>query len=190
MGPYVPSLFLEPEMEAAPLVDLAVRFCAKRLGQTESEIRRGLAKEDPEVHSTLRYAIAKGLSEHLGRLGRAIQAVYLYGSAMNGGAKAGSDIDLIVVVSRKLDQAESLLRRLDLSLLASYRALLGGGRAPASLLDVHFVDAEEEEKRLGYGAIVHSTDMSPVCLWRVTPRVSGAPLAGGPRAFLPLTGRG
>lgn len=189
MGPYIPSMLLGPEMETAPLLDLAVRFCARRLGKSERDVLRDLAGEDPEAHSTLRYSIAKGLSEHLGRLGRAIRAVYLYGSAMNGDARACSDIDLIVVVDRKLDQAQTLLRRLDLALVTSYRALLGGEAGLTSLLDVHFVDAEEEEKRQGYGAILCSTETSPVCLWRDTPRVSGAPLAGGPRAFYPLTAR-
>jgi predicted nucleotidyltransferase len=189
VGPYTPSLLLEPEIEADLLLDQAVEFCKRRLGKSEREVRLGLAQEDPEVHSTLRYAIAKGLSEHLGRLGRAVRAVYVYGSAMNGDAGACSDIDLVVIVGHKLDQAVALLRRLDLALVTSYRALIECERRPASLLDVHLVDVEEEEKRHGYGAVVCSTRTSPVCLWRYTPRVSGAPLAGSPHASS-LTARG
>jgi predicted nucleotidyltransferase len=189
VGPHLPSMILEPEMDAAPLLDAALRFCSLRLGRTEKEILEDLRREEREAHSSLRYAMAKGLSEYLARLGRSIQGVYLYGSTMNGDARAGSDIDLIVVVGRKLDQAQALLRRLDLALLTAYRELLGSEVGPRSILDVHLVDADEEVERQGYGAVVHSTETSPVCLWRDTPRVSGAPLAGSPRAFR-LSARG
>ena len=183
MGLEFPSMILEPEMDAAPLLDCAVRFCATRLGKSEKEIVRALEAGDPGAHSTLRYAIAKGLSAHLAGLGRSIQAVYLYGSSMNGDARAGSDIDLIVIVGRKLDQAQALLRRLDVALVTAYRDLLEDDAGPRSILDVHLVDVDEEVERRGYGAVVHSSETSPVCLWRDTPRVSGAPLAGSPRAF-------
>ncbi len=183
MGLEFPSMILEPEMNAAPLLDCAVRFCATRLGKDEREIVCALQSGEPEAHSTLRYAIAKGLSEHLAGLGCSIQAVYLYGSSMNGDARAASDIDLIVIVRRVLDQAQALLRRLDVALATAYRDLLGDEEGLRSMLDVHLVDADEEVERRGYGALVHSTETSPVCLWRDTPRVSGAPLAGSPRAF-------
>ena len=188
MGPYIPSLFLEPEMDAAPLLDLAVRFCARRLGKSEAEVLRDLEGGESEAHSTLRYSIAKGLTEHLARLGRAIQGVYLYGSAMNGDAHVASDIDLIVIVAQRFDEASALLRRLDLALVAACRERLGTEGVPRSLLDVHLVDVDDEADRRGYGALVHSTETSPVCLWRHTPRVPGAPLAGSPRAF-PLSAR-
>lgn len=117
------------------------------------------------MHSLLRYAIAKRLANYLGQLGGGICGVYLYGSTMNDDAGPCSDIDLVVVVKRKRDQALLLLRCLDLALLTSCRAFIDPMRLPASLLDVHLVDVEEEKNRRGYGAILHSPQTHSVCLW-------------------------
>jgi predicted nucleotidyltransferase len=181
MKPYVPSLLLSAELEGGPLLDEALQFCAERLRRPESEVRRALRGDDQEAHSTLRYAIAKGLSVYLARIGGGIYAVYLYGSAMKGEARPFSDIDLLVLVDRKLDQVRAFLGRVDLALVTAYRSLLGTKDDPASLLDIHLVDVGEEEARQGYGALVGSARISPVCLWRVTPKVSGAPMARSPR---------
>jgi predicted nucleotidyltransferase len=99
---------------------------------------------------------------------------------MTGNAGIASDIDLIVVVEHKLDQVRNLLQRLDLALVTSYRSLLGLTSGLAKLLDVHIVDVEERLKRHGYGAVLCSSETSPVCLWRLSPKVSGAPVGQGP----------
>lgn len=166
MSPNTPSGLLAAELEAEVLLDRAVMFCANRLHMTEIRVVQTLQRGEPEVHSTLRYAVAKGVGDYLRELGCGFRAVYLYGSAMNGNAGIASDIDLIIIVEHKLDQVCNLLQRLDLALVTSYRMLLGFAYGPASLLDVHIVDVEEERKRDGYGAVLCSPETSPVCLWR------------------------
>ena len=104
-------------------------------------------------------------ASYLGGLECGVRAVYLYGSTMNDEAGFCSDIDLIVLVERKRDQARVLLRQLDLALLTSYRTLIGEGHLPATLLDVHFVDEGEEKARRGYGAVLRSLHTGPVSLW-------------------------
>jgi predicted nucleotidyltransferase len=186
-----PSVLLASEMKAEGLLKEALAASARRLGRSEEDLLTALQANDAEAHSSFRYAIAKGLGGHLATLGSGVVALYVYGSTMDGGATSTSDIDLIVLVNRKIDPMRSLLRRMDAALVASYRRLLGDLRAPLSLLDAHLVDVEEERERCGYGAVLSSTRTCPVCLWRSPPRVTGAPLARGPHSpTLCLSARG
>jgi len=160
-----PSGLPAAELESEILLNCAVAFCADRLHVDVERAVIALRNGEALAHSTLRYRIAKGIAGYLGRLECGICGVYLYGSAMNGDAHIASDIDLIVVVHRKLDQAYTLLQRLDIALVTSYQALLGPIHGPATLLDVQFVDVEEQREHRGCGAILCSADVSPVCLW-------------------------
>jgi len=161
-----PSGLLAAELEAEVLLDRALMFCADRMHRSVDQVIQAAREGETEVHSTLRYAVAKGLGTYLGSLGCDFRAFYLYGSAMNGDAGIASDIDLIIVVKHKLDQVSRLLQRLDLALTTSYKSLLGLTPGPGKLLDVHLVDIEEREMRHGYGAVLCSSETSPVCLWR------------------------
>ncbi len=171
-----PSGLLAAELEAEALLDRALMFCADRMHRSADQVIQALQEGEPEVHSTFRYAIANGLGAYLGNLGCDFRAFYLYGSAMNGNAGIASDIDLIIVIEHKLDQVCRLLQRLDLALVTSYRSLLGLVSGPVGLLDVHLVDVEEREMRHGYGAVLCSSETSPICLWRQLPEVAGAPV--------------
>lgn len=160
----IPSGLLAAELEPEVLLNRAVAFCATRLHLDMEQTVVALRNGEALAHSTLRYWIAKGIAGYLGGLECGVCGVYLYGSAMNGNAQIGSDIDLIVVVHRKLDQAYALLQKLDLALVTAYRGLLGPIRGPARLLDVQFADVEEQRKYRGCGAILRSVEASPVCL--------------------------
>ena len=183
-----PSLLLAPEMEAEKLFARAIAFCNHRVRGKREQVFAALRTGDTELHSTLRYALAKELAAYLGRLGCSFQGVYLYGSTMQGEAHPSSDIDLIILVGQKKDRILALLRGLDLALVTVYRILLNTGKVPCSLLDVHVVDLQESNKSQGYGAILDSTGTRPICLWRYTPKVSGAPLAGSPHVSLSARG--
>jgi len=163
-----PSMLTRTELDADALLQSCIVCCAKQLNLDEQSVHRQLRNGSCQAHSLLRYTIAKRLADYLGRLGGGICGVYLYGSAMNDTAQPNSDIDLVILVERKLDQARTLLQQLDLALLTSYRALIGIARVPRSLLDVHLVDTEEEKMRRSYGAVIHSLQTSPVCLWKRT----------------------
>ena len=161
-----PSMLAEAELDADTLLESAVSSCARQLHLDEQDVCRQLREGSCPTHSLLRYAVAKRVADYLGQLDGGIRGVYLYGSAMDDTARSCSDIDLVVLVERKLDQARSLLQQLDLALLTSYRALIGTAPHPRSLLDVHLVDLEEERTRRSYGAVIHSLQTRPLCLWR------------------------
>ena len=163
-----PSMLAGTELDANALLKSAISCCARQLNLDEQNVHQQLRDSSCQVHSLLRYTVAKRVANYLGQLDGGIRGVYLYGSAMNDTARSSSDIDLIVLVERKLDQARTLLQQLDLALLTSYRALIGTAPLPRSLLDVHLVDMEEEKTRRSYGAVIHSLQTSPVCLWRRT----------------------
>jgi hypothetical protein len=165
MLPYTPSVFLPAEMEPSRMLEQAADFCAKRLGKTREEVQQGLQAGAPDVNSSFRYALAKGVWAYLSQLSCGLHRIYLYGSALSGDAGTCSDIDLVILVDRKLDQARTLLQRIDLSLTCSYRGLIGCTEEPSSLLDVHLVDAEEEKQHSSYGAVPSSIEASPVRLW-------------------------
>lgn len=153
------------------MVTDALRECARRIGCGDTEFLDRLLRGDHTSHSQFRYATAKRLAEHLSRLGGGLQGVFVYGSTMTDQAVACSDIDMLVVIDRKSDQAMTLIGRIDLALSSGFRSLLPECRTPDSLLDIHLLDADEVKNRHGYGAVLNSVQASPICLWRTTPRV-------------------
>ena len=166
MNRYMPSLLLEPELPADDVLANAVDFCSVKLGVSSDAVHRALAAGESTVHSLVRYAVAKQLARYLGGLSSGFRGIYLYGSTMNDSAEASSDIDLLVVVEQKTDQASALLLRLDDALVGSFHRLLDCSICPISLLDVHLVDIEEAHRCRGYGSVLSSIEASPVCLWR------------------------
>ena len=171
MSKGIPSNFLPPEIEGAAVVADALSRCAQRIGCGDDAFFERLLQGDHASHSLLRYEVAKRLADHLGRLGEGLSQVFVYGSTMTDRAVPCSDIDMLVVLAHKSDQAMTLIGRIDLSLSAGFRLLLPGCRTPDSLLDIHLVDEVEAKTRRGYGAVLNSVQASPVCLWRTTPRV-------------------
>jgi hypothetical protein len=181
MNVETPSGLLPSEAPAVALIERAIDRCARRRGEFSESTLERLRRGDPETHSSFRYALAKGLGEYLGGLGASFRALYVYGSAMGNAASPCSDIDLLIVVERRRDEVARLLLRIDLALATCYRELLQGAPAPASLLDVHVMDASEERERRGYGALLTGLGTCPVCLWRSSPPDGrGSSLLGGP----------
>ena len=166
MNVETPSALLPSEAPAGALVERAIDRCARRRGEASESTLERLRRGDPEAHSSFRYALAKELGEYLGGLGVSFRALYVYGSAMGSAASSCSDIDILAVVERRRDEVMRLLLRIDLALAACYRELLQGIPTPASLLDVHVMDAGEERERRGYGALLTGLGTCPVCLWR------------------------
>jgi hypothetical protein len=170
-----PSGLLPSEAPAAALMERAIAQCARRRGEPPDSLIEHLRRGDPEVHSLFRYALAKELGQYLGGLGASFRALYVYGSSMGAASSPCSDIDILAVVERRRDEVVRLFLRVDLALAACYRQLLHGAQAPASLLDVHILDAREERERRGYGALLTGLGTCPVCLWRA-PRETPAGL--------------
>ena len=157
-------MFIGTEIDADALLSNALSFCAKQLGLDKPELLQQLRNDSPKAHSVLRYALARGVAEYLRDLGCGIRGVFLYGSTMTDTAGLASDIDLIVLVEKKIDQARTLLQHLSLAVVTSYRTLVGRDHL-LSFLDVHLVDVEEERENHGYAALLHSPHTRPVSLW-------------------------
>ncbi|MFW0861030.1 MAG: hypothetical protein AAGT88_02840 [Dethiobacter sp.] len=99
---------------------------------------------DENVHSRLRYALAKGIADYLGSIAENLDSVYVYGSTMNDNARLCSDIDLLVKVKSKSGGTEKALKILDSCLLIDYRILMADEQVKMSyMLDVHMIDEED-----------------------------------------------
>ena len=180
----LPSGLLPAEVPNGMLFEQALEACSHRHGLSAAEVLRLLEEGNRQMHSTFRYGLAKGLSSYLASLGSIFLEVYVYGSSIKEAANPASDIDVIVVVERRRDEIMNLLKRLDLSLTAHYRRLVGLERDPISLLDIHVIDRKEQAEQSGYGAVIHGMHTRPICLWRSDPSNLGAHRKAGPQRLL------
>lgn len=178
------SVFVSAEVPNETLFEQAIGLCCHRFGLSADVILHRLEDGDHVMHSTFRYGIAKGLSLYLASLGCAFHEVYVYGSSVNESSNPCSDIDVIVVVERRRDEIGYLLKRLDLSITAHYRRLLGLSVHPASLLDIQVIDRKEQAERSGFGAVIDGLHTRPICLWRSDPANLGAFRKEGPQRSL------
>ena len=184
MLPRLPSGLLPAEVPNGMLFEQALEACSHRHGRASADVLRLLEEGDRQMHSTFRYGLAKGLSSYLASLGSIFLEVYVYGSSIKEAANPASDIDVIVVVERRRDEVMNLLKRLDHSLTAHYRQLVGLERDPISLLDIHVIDRKEQTDQSGYGAVIQGIHTRPICLWRSDPANLGAHRKVGPQRLL------
>ncbi|MCK5826910.1 nucleotidyltransferase domain-containing protein [Candidatus Bipolaricaulota bacterium] len=179
-----PSGLAPSEMPNGILFEEALEACAHRTGLSAEAVLLQLEAGDRQMHSTFRYALAKGLSGYLASLGSVFHEVYVHGSAIGESANPTSDIDVIVVVERRRDEIANLLKRLDYSLTCNYRRLVGLKHSPSSLLDIQIVERNEQAERSGYGAVLDGLHTRPICLWRSDPANLGAFRKEGPQRSL------
>jgi len=176
-----PSGLQPVEASAKRLFNRALEHCSKRTGKPPENVLEHLRACDPEMHGTLRYALAKSLSEYLGGLGVAFRAVYVYGSAMSEASSPCSDIDIILELEHDADQVDRLMRGLDIALVTEFRALFPWARRLSSLLDVRTLSAQPTDQRKRYNGEFSGPGTSPVCLWRFTPEATGDLQTEAPR---------
>jgi len=175
-----PSGLQPVEAPASVLFADALAYCAKRSGEQPDAVLERLRSQDPEMHGTFRYALAKGLGGYLGSLGVAFRAVYVYGSAMGETSSPCSDIDIILDLDHESDRVDRLMRGLDIALVTQFRALFSWARELTSLLDVRIVATDTKMGRNLYTGGFSGMGTSPVCLWRVPPE-TGVLREEGPR---------
>lgn len=178
-----PSGFVSTDLPTGQILQDALAAAARCAGVSPHIALERLERGEPAVHSSFRYWLAKHLGAYLMGLGAGFQAIYVYGSAIGAEARPASDIDVIVVVDRCCDEVKHLVRRIDLALCTTYRRLLGLGRVPASLLDVHIVNSTtQDERSADCDALCDGVHTRPICLWRCEPgSKGGSPLPGSPR---------
>jgi len=160
-----PSLLLGPTVRHDGILARALGTAGAREGCSAQRFLADLRAGDPGAHSAFRYALAQEFCTYVSGLGSAFQAVYVYGSTMDGRTRPSSDVDIIAWVERKSDTVESLLWRLNRLLTQGYRTLTGC-TSLRSLFDIHLVDNEDVELGRGYGSVIRSVWTAPVCLWR------------------------
>ena len=131
-------------------------------GRVESRVEPLMAPSAADapaaVHSVWRLAMAARIAEELDGARFGVRALYVFGSARNGAAEAGSDLDLIVHLEGGEDAREALRLWLDgWSLCLSEANFLRTGRRTDGLLDVHFVTREDIERKMSYAAKIEGT---------------------------------
>jgi hypothetical protein len=117
-----------------------------------------------------RYNIAKQIAEYLGALNEEITVVYIVDYDATPGDLCfteGSPISLITLVvrvERKVQDLDSLIKRLNDALARRYADVVGLPRL-AHLLDVQVVKDQDVKNRVGYGAMFSSFYHRPIKIW-------------------------
>jgi len=107
----------------------------------------------PEDHSRWRVRMAECIAAAADAARFGIEGFYLFGSAKNGTARPGSDINLLVHFSGTAQMRSDLLAWLEgWSLCLSETNYLRTGVRTSGLLDVHVVTDEDLESPSGYAA--------------------------------------
>jgi len=114
-------------MAVRTLMREALLFCRQKVNPGVSCIIWDLRHGNRRAHSTLRYAIAKIISNHMVSISGLIKAVYVFGSTMEDNAGKVSDIDMIVIVKKKDKFFTEFFKGMDSALLYEYKKLVGSG---------------------------------------------------------------
>jgi len=135
--------------------DRAVAFLAPpgAAGDLSPERRRAAEPAPVEDHSRWRQRMAERIAESADAERFGIRGFYLFGSAKNGTAEAGSDINLLVHFSGTPLMLSDLLSWLEgWSLCLAEMNYLRTGVKTSGLLDVHVVTDEDLENPTGHAA--------------------------------------
>jgi hypothetical protein len=135
--------------------DRAVGFLASpgTAAESATEKRRGFEQATAEDHSRWRVRMAEQIAAAAGAARFGVRGFYLFGSAKNGTAGPGSDINLLVHFSGTGDMRRDLLSWLEgWSLCLAEANYLRTGVKTDGLLDVHLVTDEDLENPTGVAA--------------------------------------
>jgi pyruvate, water dikinase len=107
----------------------------------------------PEEHSRWRLRMVERLAEETDPARFGVKAMYVFGSAKNGTAGPGSDVDLLVHVTGADEQRRALKYWLDgWGAALAETNYLRTGRRLARLLHVHLVTDDDVARQRGYAA--------------------------------------
>jgi hypothetical protein len=157
---------------ARAVLTQALEYCAQkmRLDSSQAVIDR-LSDGDGKASEYCHYSVAKQVAESLGALDENIKAVYVcdYDATPEdlcwGEAGRAPQIHLLVWAQPKTAALNVLTDTWDRALAQSYAEMIGGGQL-AHVLDVQVVDDADEEKRIGYGALLSSLHHRPIQIWK------------------------
>jgi len=157
---------------AAVVISEAMEYCARKmkLGNAQAAID-SLKQGNRSACGYCHYSLAQQVAASLGTLDDGVKSVYLFEydedlqqeEACDRGAPM-APLHLIAHVQAKTGGLDSIAAGLDRALVAAFADLIGMNVA-ASVLDVHFVDDRDVERRLGYGALLSALYNRPIRLW-------------------------
>ena len=129
---------------------------------------------DGEDHSRWRMRMAERMAARLGSCHCGIKGLYIFGSAKNGTAGPGSDIDILVHFGGTETERKELQGWFDgwSQALAEMNYLRTGYAAPG-LLDVHFVTDTDIAARTSYAAKINALEDGARRLGSVTAEATG-----------------
>jgi len=156
---------------AEDVLNKALEFCADKMGleSPQTAIAR-LQKAEQKACTYCHYSIAEQVGAALGALDEHIKAVYMFEDDATPEDMCFSEtpgvplLHLLVWTERKTEAQKSLVAMLDRALAQSYGQLIGP-RQLQHLLDVQVIDDADAEKRVGYGALLHSIHYRPLKIW-------------------------
>lgn len=149
--------FKKETMAVRTLMHEALLFCRKMADKRASCTILDLRQGNRRAHSTLRYAIARIISNHMASISGVIKAVYVFGSTMEDKADKVSDIDMIVIVKKKDKFLDKFFKGIDSALLYEYKKLVGNGTSKLKkFLDINVVDENDLADRTGYASVINS----------------------------------
>ncbi|MGD9100281.1 MAG: hypothetical protein PVF45_07350 [Anaerolineae bacterium] len=156
---------------AEDVLNKALGFCASkmRLKDPQMVVNR-LRQKDNRACEYCHYSIAEQVGAALGALDENVKAVYMFEYEATPQDLCFSEttntplVHLLVWTHRKTKALNALVSMLDRALAQSYARLIGP-RQLQYLLDVQIVDDAEVERRIGYGALLHSLHYRPLKVW-------------------------
>ena len=156
---------------AEDVLDKALGFCASKMGFNDPQaVVNRLRQKDNRACEYCHYSIAEQVGAALGDLDENVKAVYMFEDEATPQDLCFSEatniplVHLLVWVQRKTEALNSLVSMLDRALAQSYARLIGPEQLQY-LLDVQIVDDAQVERRVGYGALLHSLHYRPLKVW-------------------------
>jgi hypothetical protein len=168
----VPLLLPDAASTAALVISEAMEYCARKMGLGSAQAAVDALKQGSAAAcSYCHYHLAQRVAASLGALDERIWSVYLFQydedpEAEDGGGRgsAMAPLHLIARVEGKSSTLTSLAEGLDRALVAALVDLIGISPS-ATVLDVHFVDDRDIERRIGYGALLSALHSRPIKVW-------------------------
>jgi hypothetical protein len=139
--------------------DRAVAMLAPAAPAFEAGGARARAAEagPPEDHSRWRLAMAERIAAETETARFGVKGLWVFGSAKNGTARAGSDLDLLIHVDGDREHSRALATWLEgwSACLAEINYMKTGVRLQG-LLDVHYLTDEDVRRGTGYASKIHA----------------------------------
>ena len=156
-------------------MEAALEAVSAKLGQDQQAVRLAMRHGDCTICDSVRYQLVQKVAADLGAVDASVKAVYLYepeqATTSDEGVRERPSLSpgmsLIVWVDRKTAALNSIVDSLGTALSATAKPLsCPFANALCWMLDAQFVDDQQVERRMGYGALINSVYVRPIEVWR------------------------